>query len=642
LYTEFFGLTRLPFSITPDPSFVFMSASHHEALAQMLYGVRERKSLMVVTGEVGVGKTTMIYTLLSHLETDAKVAILFDTHVDSLSLYRYMFADYGVEEKGADRAENVLILRKFLEGRLAEGRKTILIIDEGHNMSEEILNEIVFLTNLETRTSKLLQIILVGQPELKFVLNSHKFRQLKQRINLRTEIKPLSYKDTKAYIQHRLAQAGAHNPDIFSEAAVDLVYRFSKGLPRLVNTICDNAMLLSMARKKKQVPEEYIRETYEELMQLSEEEETRPPPEPAGDFEPAAAPAVGPAESREPGETLLEETELAPAAKSSAAAAAEPEPDETEREEVKIVRRIVQLPDGRQVEQKVRKVRKIRARQRLGKRPTLPAVIDLPERVPIVRLTHKAQKEMLPAIVGDDPGAVRQYHVLWNKVLSSPDAAKRRVILVTSSLPQEGKTITSVNLAATIAQETGVRVLLIDADLRAPRVHESLGIEDGRIGLADVLQDKCEFGAALCNYELPRLYVMTAGAIPQDPLAFLISPKMNAALDHARNMFHYVIIDSPPIIPIPDTVQLADMVDGVLLAVKARSTPREVVARALDDLYQKPILGLVLNDIDGKLALAKGQQYGYGYGYGYGRYGYGRYGRPTRPQSVVEAAPDQA
>ena len=646
MYTEFYGLKKLPFSITPDPSFVYMSASHHEALAQMLYGIQERKSLIVVTGEVGVGKTTMIYTLLSHIEADAQVAILFDTHVDSTSLYRYMFADYHIEDRGGERAEDVLILRRHLEARAAAGRKTILIVDEGHNMSEEILNEIVFLTNLETRTTKLMQILLVGQPELKFILNSHKFRQLKQRINLRTEIRPLSYKDTKAYIAHRLTQAGSQNPEVFTEPALDLIYRFSKGSPRLINTICDNAMLIGMARKKHVIGDEFIRETYEDLMQLSEEEETTLPPEPAAEPEPPAmrepelpvVPApVTPSAVDGEDEEILEQTE-APAPRLTAVPDGEAEAEGGEREEVRIVRRIVQLPDGRKVEQKVRKIRKIRTRPRLGKRPGLPTVIDLPDLIGILRVTHKANKEMLPTIVGDDPGALRQYHMLWNKIVSAPDAAKHRVLLVTSSLPQEGKTITSINLAATIAQDPGVRVLLIDADLRSPRVHEVLGIDKGKCGLSQVLQNQCEFHGAFYNYELPRLYVMPTGTPPQDPLAYLTSAKMTALLEQARNMFHYVVIDSPPVIPIPDTVQLADKVDGVILAVKARATPREVVARALDDLYQKPVLGLVLNDIDGKLAVAKGGGYGYGYGYGYGRYGYGRYGKPSRPQRIVEAA----
>ncbi|MDP8223666.1 MAG: polysaccharide biosynthesis tyrosine autokinase [Candidatus Lernaella stagnicola] len=623
MYAEYYGLTKLPFSITPDPEFVFMSSSHHEALAQMLYGIQERKSLMVVTGEVGVGKTTMIYTLLSHIETEAKVAILFDTHVDPTSLYRYVFADFEIEEKGGERAENVLILRKYLEARAAEGQRSILIIDEGHNMSEDIFNELVFLTNLETRHGKLLQIVLVGQPELKLVLNSHKFRQLKQRINLRTEILPLSYKDTRAYMHHRLSQAGAEDPTaVFSDDAVDLIFRYSKGIPRLINTICDNALLIGMARKKKTINPEFVRETYEDLMQLSETEEVEEPAAPI-DKEAPAQPAV--VESNDP---------------SYPPAAVEARPVETEevsdmddhREEVRIVRRIIQLPDGRQVEQKVRKIRRIRRRPRSGKRPDLPAVVDLPDRVGIVRVTHKADKELMPAVMGQDPGAVRQYHVLWNKLSNDPEQASRRVILVTSSVPQEGKTITSINLAATIAQEPGVRVLLIDGDLHAPKVHQVLGIEESKPGLSEILQGDIPFTESFYNYELPHLFVMPAGDVPQDPLTYLISPKMSSVLDQAKGMFHYVIVDSPPIIPIPDTVQLADMVDGVLVAVKARVTPREVVARALDDLYQKPLMGIVLNDIEGRLSMAKGNAYGYGYGYG--KYGYG-YGKPTVPRSVV-------
>lgn len=624
MYEEYYGFKKLPFSITPDPEFVFMSSSHHEALAQMMYGIQERKCLMVVTGEVGVGKTTMIYTLLSQVEADAKIAILFDTHVDSLSLYRYMFADYSIEEKPADRAETVLFLRKFLEDRLNQNKKTILIIDESHNMSEEIFNEVVFLTNLETRTSKLMQIILVGQPELKHILNSHKFRQLKQRINLRTEIRPLTYKDTKAYILHRLTQAGTDRPKIFSETAIDLIYRYSKGLPRLINTICDNALLIGLSRKKKIIEEDIIRETFEDLMEIPVEEpdeisvETteEPLPTPAPAMETGAAAPI----------------EMEPVGPPSAEQAAVPE--DGERQEVRIVRRIVQLPDGRQVEQKVRKIRKIK-KHKPSARLALPPVVDLPEKIEIVRITHKANKEMIPALLGDDPGAVRQFHVFWNKLQSMAQQQKARVFGVTSSLPQEGKTVTSVNLSATIAQEPGVRVLLIDADLRKPKIHEILGIEK-KFGLAHVLQGKCSFNQAFYRYELKNLFVMPAGEEPMDPIALLISPKMESVLEQARGMFHYVIIDSPPVIPIPDTVELASMVDGVILAVKARVTPREVIARTLDDLYQKPVLGVVLNDIDGRLAMAKGDKYGYGYGYGYGRYG-----KPTRPRSVVASTDSQ-
>jgi len=626
LYTEFYGLKKLPFSITPDPEFVYMSTSHHEALAQMLYGIQERKSLMVVTGEVGVGKTTMIYTLLSQTDPQAKIAILFDTNVDSTSIYRYIFSDFGVMEKGADRAENVLILRRYLEQRLTAGKKSILIIDESHNMSEEIFNEVVFLTNLETRTNKLLQIILVGQPELKLVLNSQKFRQLKQRINLRTEIKPLNNKETRAYIYHRLTQAEAENPNLFADDALDLIYRYSRGIPRLINTICDNALLLGMARKRKIIGEDFIRETYEDMMQLAEEPAVREVLDEEGVVTNAAR-AVPPAVADDPTAVHLIRTAAAASGEGFVSGAAKQAGDS--REEVQLVQRVVQLPDGRRVTQKVRKIRKIRRRPRAGKRPILPTVVDLPDRVGIIRLTHKAKKEMMPALVGSDAGAVRQYHMLWNKLLSNEKSARARVLLVTSSLPQEGKTITSVNLAATIAQEPGVRVLLIDADLRSPKVHQVMGIDDDRFGLANVLQEECSFQEAFYNYELPRLFVMPAGEIPQDPLSYLISTKMTSFLQQVKGMFHYLIIDSPPVVPIPDTVQLADNVDGVLLAVKARVTPREVVARALDDLYQKPLLGVVLNDIDGRLALARGSRYGYGYGYGYGRYGYG-YGKQAQ------------
>ncbi|MBZ0271410.1 AAA family ATPase, partial [bacterium] len=266
MYAEYFGLKKLPFSITPDPNFVYMSSSHRMAMAQLLYGVQERKPLMVVTGEVGSGKTTMIFTLLSQIDKDAAVSIVFDTQVDPHSLYRYMFADFKISERPADRAEATIILREHLNERMRRNLRTILILDEAHNLSHEILNEVVFLTNMETRQSKLLQIILVGQPELNGILGTQEFRQLRQRISLRTEIKALSYEDTRNYIVHRLREAGSPRPEAtFSDEALAQVFRTTIGLPRLINTLCDNAMLTTCARQLKTVEADVIKETARDM-----------------------------------------------------------------------------------------------------------------------------------------------------------------------------------------------------------------------------------------------------------------------------------------------------------------------------------------------------------------------------------------
>ncbi|MCB9477784.1 MAG: polysaccharide biosynthesis tyrosine autokinase [Deltaproteobacteria bacterium] len=641
MYNEFFGFKKLPFSITPDPNFVYMSSSHREALAQMMYGVQERKCLMVVSGEVGVGKTTMIFTLLSHLEKDAETCIIFDTHVDSKSLYRYIFADFKIKEKPEDRADATIILREHLTQRLQEGKQTLLILDEAHALSDEILMEVVFLTNMETMQNKLLQIILVGQTEINQVLTSHKFRQLRQRINLRTEIRPLTFDDTRHYIYHRVREAGREDPEnLFTEESIALIYRFSKGLPRMINTICDNSLLVAYARKIRHVTPELVKETYADLMEIEQRAEG-PGPEAAqaaaadeSSFEAPPMPTVDSEGNQVLSEEVVNQTQ-------------------TDDEQVRIVRRVVRTPDGREVVKKVRQIRRVKrklddlanealsagstaaAASKSGRISSLPTLIPLPEDLPEVGITPNASEELLVAMRHDNPAAVRQYHLLWNRIEAINQNEECRAFIVSSSLPKEGKTITSINLAATIAQAPEMRVLLIDADLHMPRVHEYLGLPMPETGLANILEGKAELKECLMRYELPRLYYLPSGQVEGMPTELLVGKAMEKLLDEVKGYFHFIVVDSPPIVPIADTVGLAAMVDGTVLVCRARQTSSKVLMQAAEDLNDRRIVGIVLNALD--FRLAGGYRHGYGK-YGYGKYGYGYgYGYGRRKAAAAEA-----
>jgi general secretion pathway protein A len=262
MYKAFFNLSRNPFELTPDPNCFVPTKRHDEALASLYYGVRRRKGLVVVTGEVGTGKTLLLRCLLRLLEQskDIAYAYLFNSTLSPTEFLQYTVADFGLEATGKNKCELLTDLSRFLIARGARQLTTVLVVDEAHLLSAETLEEIRLLSNLETTTEKLLQIMLVGQPELDEKLDSVGLRQLKQRISLRTQLGPLSAEETTTYIERRLRIAGADpssNP-LFSAHAIAKIHRFSQGLPRLINTICENSLITAYARRMPAVSAEII------------------------------------------------------------------------------------------------------------------------------------------------------------------------------------------------------------------------------------------------------------------------------------------------------------------------------------------------------------------------------------------------
>ena len=263
MYKAFYNLKRNPFELTPDPSFLFPTARHNEALASLYYGVRRRKGFVVMTGEVGTGKTLLVRCLLQLLKgSNVSYAYVFNSRLSSAEFLQYVAGDFGLPFSGKTKSELLLELGSFLVARHQKELTTLLVADEAHHLSAEVLEEIRLLTNLETAHGKLLQILLVGQPELDEKLDSVELRQLKQRIALRAQLLPLDLEETRGYIQRRLQLAGAnsHAGTIFSEETLAEVYRHSRGLPRLINTICENALIGGYARQLRSVPPDIIGE----------------------------------------------------------------------------------------------------------------------------------------------------------------------------------------------------------------------------------------------------------------------------------------------------------------------------------------------------------------------------------------------
>ncbi len=252
MYKSFYNLKRNPFEITPDPSFLFPTRRHNEALAALYYGVRRRKGFVVMTGEVGTGKTLLVRCLLELLNRrNVAYAYVFNSLLTPNEFLHYVAGDFGLAASGKSKSELLLELSSFLIERHQKRLTTVLVIDEAHHLAPEVLEEVRLLTNLETAQEKLLQILLVGQPELDEKLDSIELRQLKQRIALRSQLEPLNLAETIGYIRRRLQLAGAlgDTAALFPPETVAKVYRHSRGIPRLINTICENALITGFARK---------------------------------------------------------------------------------------------------------------------------------------------------------------------------------------------------------------------------------------------------------------------------------------------------------------------------------------------------------------------------------------------------------
>jgi general secretion pathway protein A len=220
VYLEFYGLAEPPFNPTPDPKFLYLTAGHREALAQLLYGVQERRGFLVLTGEVGTGKTTLLQALLERLDGSTAVAYIYNSTLPFDEMLEYMLADFGVRGPGTSKAQRLFALNDFLIERQRAGHNTVLVVDEAHNLDAPTLEQIRLLSNFESPTRKLLQILLVGQPELKVRLDLPELRQLKQRIGLRCAIPPQTAAETRDLIRARLRTAGAHSLQVFTEGAM--------------------------------------------------------------------------------------------------------------------------------------------------------------------------------------------------------------------------------------------------------------------------------------------------------------------------------------------------------------------------------------------------------------------------------------
>jgi general secretion pathway protein A len=265
MYLQYFHLQEHPFSITPDPRYLYMTTHHREAYNALVYGIENRKGFIALTGEVGAGKTTLCRAVLAHLRDSTETALILNPSLTETQLLRAIVHDFGITIRGRDRLAFIDKLNEFLLERSSRGANVALFIDEAQNLSPEVMEQVRLLSNLETDQHKLLQIVLAGQPELEARLASKELRQLRQRIQIRYHIPALTVDETAAYIAHRLTVAGSDGSVNFNEKANELVYKYAKGVPRMINAVCDNALLAGYVAGVRQIDAQCVKRAIQHL-----------------------------------------------------------------------------------------------------------------------------------------------------------------------------------------------------------------------------------------------------------------------------------------------------------------------------------------------------------------------------------------
>lgn len=265
MYLGYYNLKEEPFSITPNPRFLYFSEKHQEAFNHLLFGIHQRKGFIELTGEVGAGKTTVCRKLLEELDPKYKTALILNPCLSPHQLLKTIVREFGLKPRGIDRVAYLEALNEFVLAEVNAGHDVVLIIDEAQNLGDDALEQVRLLSNLETDQQKLMQIVLMGQPELRDKLAHPRLRQLRQRITVRYHLQPLDLHETAGYVQHRLTLAGANGRPVFDESAIKEVFRYAAGVPRLINAVCDKSLLAGFVHQSDVIDRRLVRLAVEEL-----------------------------------------------------------------------------------------------------------------------------------------------------------------------------------------------------------------------------------------------------------------------------------------------------------------------------------------------------------------------------------------
>ena len=265
MYTQFYGFAEPPFNITPDPRYLFFSEQHREALNHLLFGIQQRKGFLQLTGEVGSGKTTICRAVFEQLPDDTVTALILNPALSEAQLLRAILREFDIDSASRDRLRNYEKLNEFLLNLVAQKRDAVLVIDESQDLTPPLLEWVRLLSNLETDNQKLIQIVLIGQPELRDILDRPALRQLRQRITIRFHLGPLTEDETRRYIEHRMTVAGGNGVPVFHRGALRRIYRYSQGIPRLVNALADKSLLAGFVQRSDTITSRMVRLAEKEL-----------------------------------------------------------------------------------------------------------------------------------------------------------------------------------------------------------------------------------------------------------------------------------------------------------------------------------------------------------------------------------------
>jgi general secretion pathway protein A len=630
MYTSFFGLRVAPFSVSPDPRFLYVTPGVKEALASLSYGLYNRKGIVLLTGEVGTGKTTIINKLLEWMHgLHFSTAFIFNPSLTVTQFLDVMMADFRIRCTSRDKGLRLLRLNEWLLVRHRAGRSVVVVVDEAQCLSTELLEELRLLTNMETFTQKLLQVVLCGQPELDAKLKDPQLRQLRQRIMVRCNTHPLSGEETQAYIRERLSRAGANGNPIFSDESIELIARYSRGIPRLVNLVCEQALIGSFADQQKVVSAATVQAV-------------------ADRFELNGIP-VFPAEkatiqTRIHGERLHAVANDDTGALSAETAFRHFGPRESMSRIHDALRRAERL-DGADSSSSIEIPADSNAQSELADK----ALLSNTKRVPSNRATLAAAAAASPAAqpgIGSDatpaasvPGETdssrledrtssrrrstsqlkepawtapdlktlfflqpehsysterEQFRTLRSRLYQIRGNQPIKTILITSPLRQEGKTFVAANLALAMGKQHEQNVLLVDADLRNPALRKLLGAPDSP-GLVEYLSGEAELMSVIHKSPISNLFFVPAGKKTTNPGELIGNGHLPKLIESAAAMFDWIIVDSPPSVPVSDASLIAEGCDGVVLVIKASSTGFDVARKACSEFRRKPVLGVVLN-----------------------------------------------
>jgi general secretion pathway protein A len=587
MYQEFFGLTAAPFELTPDPRFLYLPPRHQEALTVIQYAIRAQKGLTVLTGEVGLGKTTLVHAALAQQRDVPTWPLILSNPALSRDEFFEALAD-GFELGAA--GSKTALLRRFeaaLVGCRERGVHAALIVDEAQTMSTEMLEEVRLLGNVVSAGGQMLSIILVGQPELAQRLNEPALRQLKQRVALRCALLPLNSRETSEYITTRVSAAGGTR-ELFTPDAKVLIHAGSQGVPRLINAICDGALMTGFACNEDPVGSAIIQEVCKDLdVNIPAHMTTRayqPVPGSAAAIHPVSVPATAGVVPMSRLHEAVRRSEGAPAAAvlPLAAFATVPGP--------------LAFDPGPAPPPRVGDLH-----PPLPSAPIHPQFAAVAHEEPVPPSTSRPLNMNGP--IGEklitnpdlDSVVVDQFRKLAAVLHQAQREHGTRTVAVASAMAHEGKTLTAINLAVALATSYNRRVLLVDADLRRPSVHTLLECPLTP-GLTDAVGGATGAAFPIAG-AMASLSVVTAGTRTKDPISVISSDQFRNLLAGAAEAFDWVVLDIPPAGALPDAGLLTTMSDTTVLVVQAGTASYSVVQRAAEAIGADRIIGVVLNRV---------------------------------------------